>query len=333
MNELQSAADFGDAAAEYAAFETTRVVAACWGPKTLLKLTGDDRHKWLHNFCTNDIKALQPGSGCEAFFTNVKARVLGYGFVFATNDALWVETVGGQEDALFNHFDRYIITEDVEIHRLSESHRQLLVAGPDVIAKLAAVCSGEVKSLEPLQNITATIADAEVGLRRVDITGQPGLLINCRVEDQQAIWDHLCANAFAPVGRDAFEARRIEAVFPFYGTDVTDAHMAPEAGRNPVAISYTKGCYLGQEPIARLDAMGHTNKELRGIAFESDLEASVGDAVTSATGDNIGSLTSIARVPGATKTVALGYVKRAHMKDGADVMVNDTPGTVFSTGG
>lgn len=330
MNDFQSATDFGDAVAEYNAFESSAVVAACWGPRTLLKLTGDDRHKWLHNFCTNDIKSLQPGSGCEAFFTNVKARVLGYGFVFATGDALWIETVGGQEDVLFTHFDRYIITEDVEVHRLGESHSQLLVAGPKMAARMEGNCSVSVESLEPMQNIAASLAGVDVGLRRVDVTRQPGLLINCLTTDQQNIWDHLCENAFVPVGSAAIEARRIEAVFPHYGIDITEDHIAPEVGRNSAAISYNKGCYLGQEPIARLDAMGHTNKELRGIAFESNPAAKIGDAITKDDGSDIGILTSIAPIPGIEKTVALGYVKRSHMKADARVVVNETPGVVFS---
>lgn len=330
MTDLQTAIEFGDAAAEYQAFGSSAIVTAAWGPRTLLKLTGEDRHKWLHNVCTNEIKALQPGSGCEVFFTNVKAKVLGHGFVFATDDALWIETVGGQEDVLFTHFDRYIITEDVEIHRLSDSYSQLFVAGPDTVSRLSDLCEVTADSLQPMCHTTASFGGIDVGLRRADVTCQPGVLVNCASCDLQRVWDCLTDKGFMPVGSAAFEARRIEAVFPFYGSDISDQQMAPEAGRNSVAISYKKGCYLGQEPIARLDAMGHTNKELRGIAFDADPGAAVGDVLKSAAGDKIGWLTSVAGVPGTDRAVALGYVKRSFMKDAAEVVANETVGTVFS---
>jgi folate-binding protein YgfZ len=340
-SEIPFASDFGDPKAEYDAFATGAVVAECWRSRTLLKLTGDDRHQWLHNVCTNEIKALQPGSGCEVFLTDARARVIGHGFVFATGDALWVESVSGEEDRLFEHFDRYIITEDVEIHRLSNSHSQLLLSGPLVTERLSAVCHESIDSLPPMGNGTLTLDGVDVGIRRPGITSpssageQPWLVLNCLTNQYDSLWNTLTAagaNRFIPVGTSAYEARRIEAIFPVYGIDITSDQMAPEVGRNTEAISYTKGCYLGQEPIARLDAMGHTNRELRGIRFDSDPGLKAGDALKSDSGGNVGIVTSIASRPGTDAVVALGYVKRSHMKSGSTVCsAGNIQGTVFTS--
>ena len=98
--------------------------------RTQIEITGRDRVKFLHSFCTNDIKKLQPVQGCEAFVTNVNGKVLGHIFVFAERDSLWLESVAGSAAALLPHFDRYVITEDVRFADRSSEFAELLLAGP-----------------------------------------------------------------------------------------------------------------------------------------------------------------------------------------------------------
>ncbi|MBC7821917.1 MAG: hypothetical protein IAG10_33945, partial [Planctomycetaceae bacterium] len=96
--------------------------------RTQIEITGRDRVKFLHSFCTNDIKKLQPGQGCEAFVTNVNGKVLGHIFVFAERESLWLES--GAAAALLPHFDKYVITDDVRFVDRSAEFAELLLAGP-----------------------------------------------------------------------------------------------------------------------------------------------------------------------------------------------------------
>ena len=98
--------------------------------RTQIEITGRDRVKFLHSFCTNDIKKLQPGQGCEAFVTNVNGKVLGHIFVFAERDSLWFESVASSAATLLPHLDRYLITEDVRFADRSAEFAELLLVGP-----------------------------------------------------------------------------------------------------------------------------------------------------------------------------------------------------------
>ncbi|MEM7812786.1 MAG: hypothetical protein AAF532_15020 [Planctomycetota bacterium] len=194
--------------------------------RTRVRLTGSDCAKFLHNFCTADVKKLTPGQTVEAFVTNVKARALFHIWITCDDDALLVETWPGQAEPLVAHLDRYLITEDVEI-----------------------------------------IDETE------DVPEDPST-----------------------------EATRIAAGLPRCGVDFGEGNLAPEIGR-PDAISYTKGCYLGQEPIARLDALGHVNKEVVAVEIDADVPPPRETELT-ADGKTAGKLTSSAAVGGRVYGIA-----------------------------
>src|SRR5688572_19506571 len=114
MNSYPLPANHGDPAAEYRA---AREAAALFGvsDRTQIEIAGSDRVKLLHNFCTNDIKRLQPGDGCEAFITNVKGRVLGYVFIFVGSESIWLDSAPNTETGLLAHLGKYVLIEDVEL--------------------------------------------------------------------------------------------------------------------------------------------------------------------------------------------------------------------------
>lgn len=244
---------FGNAAQELAAIEAGAVTA----PVQLIRIvaTGKDRAKFLHNFCTNDIKGLLPGQYCEAFFTDVKARVIAHGYVLALPEHHEIWMLPGEEQWLVNHLNRYIITEDVSIEPATD-HTTFAVMG--------ATCH---------QVVTAagfSVADDDHGCAvRDDATvlqlawaRVPVLLVSIPSGKALDVWHSLLASGGVASGEAVFEHLRIEEGFPRVGIDITNDHLAPEGNRNTTAVSYTKGCYLGQEPIARLDAMGHVNRRL-----------------------------------------------------------------------
>ncbi|MBW3539579.1 MAG: hypothetical protein KY476_04855 [Planctomycetes bacterium] len=321
-------AHFGDATVEYRA---AREAAAVFdvSDRVQIEVAGRDRVRWLNSFCTNDIKRLAVGEGCEAFVTNVKGRVVGHVFVFAGDESLWVESSPGTETALLAHLERYIITEDVSLLPHTEALGELLVAGPRAAERLTAMDLAT-QELKLHQQVAATLGGRNVAMRRVDLTGGAGFLLSMPREHMAEVWSVLAESNIRPAGFEAHEALRIEAGMPLYGIDVSDENIAQEVSRTRQAISFTKGCYLGQEPIARLDAMGHTNRELRGLKLEGGDVPSAGAAVVEGEAD-IGRITSAARSPADGRPVALAYLKSRYLRPGTRVSVQGREGTTAAT--
>lgn len=332
----ESPEHFGDPRAEYHAARTTAAVFD-FSRRTQIELTGNDRAKFLHNFCTNDIKKLSPGQGCEAFLTNVKGRVLGHVFVFVGADSIWLETIPEAEAGLLAHLDRYLITEDVALHGRTAEWGELLVTGPASTAKLHAL--GWLDQELPVDGHswgrfpTCLNDDNEDGgsetcptneslhVRRVDLLGTPGYLLAAPRPALGELWTQLTTAGVQPAGSLAFEPLRIEAGFPLYGRDITEDNLAQEVARTSRCISFTKGCYLGQEPIARIDALGHVNRELRRLHLESGPIPSAGDKVLSADGQEAGTITSAALSFADDRPVAFALLKSKFVAAGTMVQV------------
>jgi len=260
---------FGDIAAECAAgsaagggtntTEATPRAVACVVPELIrLRFSGKDRASFLHNFCTNDIKGLPAGSACEAIFTNVKARVLGHGYILAaaTTHELWM--LPGDATALYEHLDRYISAEDVTIERVPADFTCLLLSG-DVGEALA---EWDLSLPEPDSKMLGSQLDTDVCMLQLNWQ-QPSMLFGLSDAAVPRIWPTVVAK-LTPAGRETLEYLRIAETFPRVGVDLTSDNLAVEAGRLN-AISYVKGCYLGQEPIARIDAMGRVNRTLQTV--------------------------------------------------------------------
>jgi folate-binding protein YgfZ len=277
--------------------------------RTHLELTGQDRASFLHNFCSNHIKGLAVGQGCEAFITSIKGRILGHVLVFADVDRLLVETVPGQGPALLAHLDKYIITEDVQLADRSGEWSQLSLSGARAEELLQAALS-----LTALPSGTAP-AQISVGngfLRKFSFGSAPGWsLAGPRDWISQCQASLLAAGALAGP-EELFEQLRIEAGFPHYGVDLSEAHLAQEANRNARAISFQKGCYLGQEPIARIDALGHVNRALCSVITTSALSISAGaDVFASAEAtEPAGQLSSAIVWPTTGQTIGIGILRR-----------------------
>lgn len=253
--------DFGDLSSEC---DVARVPSVCVVPNLIrLQVHGADRAAFLHNFCTNDIKGLPEGQACEAIFTDVRARVLGHGYVLAAETSHEVWMLPGNGDALFGHLNRYIITEDVRLTQCDENRTALLLSGP-VTQQLAT------QGL-PAGRLQCTLSD-DLSLLSLNWKTD-SLLVTGETAEISQLWTACLAAGFTPAGRSAFDFLRILEGYPCVGTDITDDHLAPEAGRNGQCISYTKGCYLGQEPIARIDAMGHVNRQLYPVSVHGSAES------------------------------------------------------------
>ena len=290
-------------------------------------VTGKDRAKYLHNFCTNNIKELPSGKACEAFLCDVKARVIAHGYVLAFDDCLELWMLGGDEAGLLRHLKRYIITEDVTITN-----------GTEVTAAVAAI--GEASAQALLLNVQHPGFELQgpLSCARLQFPDRNGaVLVPTALAVTWAgtpmLWiatprDSSLMPLPAETGGAAarFEELRIRERFPIIPQDMSIENMAPEAERNSVAISYVKGCYLGQEPIARLDAMGHVNRALRCVEAATTAENFLQASLLSNEGTVAGVVTSAATV--ANGSIGLALIRASANKgplhcviDGANVAV------------
>ena len=309
-----AALDFGDWLAEHAAIVDGAALAD-YSDRTQIEVTGADRQSFLHNLCTNDVRGLVAGAGREAFVTSVQGKVLGHILIFCEADGLVLETTAGQAKTLLPHFERYVIREDVVFADRGLDWAELLLAGPRAVELLAGLTSIDPPG-DPLAHVQAEIGGCKVSLKRVGFVGPLGVLISAERDDLAAIWQSIRNAGATPCGRLAVEAARIEAGWPQYGQDITEENLPQEVSRNATAISFTKGCYLGQETVARIDALGHVNKSLVAVSSSTDQPPAPGSTL-SADGKEVGRVTSATFSPRLGKGLALAVVRRGHNAPGA----------------
>lgn len=290
--------------------------------RTQIEMTGADRGSFLHNFCTNQIKGLTVGRGCEAFVTSIKGRILFHVFVFAEEHSLWIETEPGQATDLLAHLHQYIITEDVQLLDRTEELGQIYLSGAEGEQRLQKLFPASY-TLPPKLGQTRC---ESVLVRQFSFGSPPGYsLVMPRVEE--AKWrSQLLALGAAEAPTEVFEALRIESGFPRHGVDITADHLAQEAARTSLAISFAKGCYLGQEPIARIDALGHVNRSLCGVTTDEPAEFPTGSEVFASrdASSPAGTLTSAAVWPLTECGIGLGMLRREIARDGAECYVGPT---------
>ncbi len=269
---------------EYQALKTGRAVVPLSGWSSIA-VTGADRQAFLHNFCTNDVKRLVPGASCEAFFTNVKGKIVGHGLLNCRGDEIAFVGAPGQAATLVRHLDRYVIREDVSLRDTTEERSYLLVVGGVPAADLYPSMSWDV-----VGRGDSKLYEVEHGEASEVIRG-------------------LVADGFVFAGPQAFEAVRIEAGMPSYGIDFNEDNLPQEVGRDGEAISFTKGCYLGQETVARIDALGHVNQRLVGVRFLGT-DAPTAGMELNREGRLAGIVTSAAFSPNLSAPIALAMIRR-----------------------
>ena len=292
-----------------------------------LIVTGKDRAKYLHNFCTNNIKELPSGKVCEAFFCDVKARVIAHGYVLAFDDCLEIWMLGGDEAGLLKHLNRYIITEDVMITSGTESTTAFAVMGAtSAKAWLHNFQDQNFAFPEPMNCVRLQIHDLNgvlVAPTALSVTWAETPMLWMATSRDSGL---MPLPADTSVAAAEFEQLRIRDRFPIVNQDLSIDNMAPEAERNPSAISYVKGCYLGQEPIARLDAMGHVNRALRCVEAATSAGNLLQASILSSEDTVAGVVTSAATV--ADGSIGLALIRASASKgplhcviDGANVAV------------
>jgi aminomethyltransferase len=281
-------------------------------------VTGRDRAAFLQGMLSNDVKALQPGQGCPAAFLDAHGKVVSLLVVYALEDRILLELPAGSTDEFLQTIDKFLISEKAYFEAADETYAILAVQGP-AAEKMLAGLSGAALDPAPYSHQEITIAGAPVRVARRSEAVTPGFHCWTAVTHAEALGNALREAGAVPVGALALETLRIEAGIPAYGQDVDETVILPET-RLDALVSYTKGCYIGQETVARVKYRGHVNRGLSGIVLEGDRVPAHGDTITA--GDNeIGRVTSAVRSIALGKPVALGYVRRDHFEPGSAVTV------------
>jgi folate-binding protein YgfZ len=280
-----------------------------------LALTGTGAAEFLQGQVTNDVQGLVPGTGCYAAFLTPKGKMLGDLRILDAADELLLDTERVSLQELFNMIRRFRVGYDVEVHKRTLELALLSLIGPD-----AAALAGHADLPEAEHTHLATqLAGAAVRAIRTDVG------VDLLIEDAGATGDVAAALRDAgavPVSEAAVECLRIERGRPRYGIDLNDTVIPQEAGLNKRAVSFSKGCYVGQETVARLHYRGKPNRSLRGLALSSP--ARVGDELT--LGERpVGRLGSVAVSP-RLGPIAIALVRR-EAENGAVVSVGGEAGT------
>ncbi|MBI5379194.1 MAG: aminomethyl transferase family protein [Nitrospirae bacterium] len=326
--EWEVVAHYGDPPAECRSIRQT-VGLADLSRRGKIRLTGKDRAEFLHGQVTNDIKKLQPGEGVYAVFTTPKAKILGEVVVSCLSDALWLAVPGEIAAAMVAHLDRFLFTADVMIEDLTDRYACLSLQGPVARKALEAAIPGVVPPAPygVWEGAWKAYPLLVVGSAS---TGEEGYDCYLPVEGAEALWGALREAGkpwgLQPVGLEALEILRIETGIPRYGAELDETVMPLEA-RLDHAISYTKGCYVGQETIARIHYQGHVNKILVGLKGEGAAIPSQGDVLYKE-GQEVGRVTSAVLSPTLEAVVALGYAKRASSEPGTALTIQTAAGDV-----
>ena len=281
-------------------------------------VTGRDRAAFLQGMLSNDIKALQPGQGCRAAFLDAHGKVVSLLAVCVLEDRILLELPAGSTEKFLQTIDKFLISEKAYFEGADDVSVVLSVQGP-----------GAEKTLEGLAG--AKFAAETYSHQEVTIAGEPVRVIrsvhavtpcfDCWTATQQgaALWKALRDAGAVPVGAETAEVLRVEAGIPAFGLDVDEDVILPET-RLDQLVSYTKGCYIGQETVARVKYRGHINRGLSGLVVEGERAPSPGDAVVAEDKD-VGRVTSAVRSIALGKPIALGYVRREHFEPGSAVAV------------
>jgi folate-binding protein YgfZ len=278
----------------------------------LLEVTGLDRAAWLHNLTTNQVKPLRQGEGNYAFCLNVQGRILFDLNILVRADSIWVDLDRSFLASAKKHFDKYTITEDIKVANRSDQSVRFALVGEGAKALLAKLGASHATALPLLGTADMSVADIPLTAARTDFCGPFAVEFFVPASEAQVFRQRLMAGGqIAAVCAEAMEIHRIEAGIPWPGREITDEYLPAETGQLGRAVSFQKGCYLGQEVVERMRSRGVVARLLRGLLVEDDAVPPQGASVADAPGKAVGTVTSSCRSTALKRPIAMAYLKTA----------------------
>ncbi|TWT55113.1 putative global regulator [Rubripirellula amarantea] len=283
---------------------------------TVLDIVGKDAAAIVHNVTTNEIKSLKagesgnPGEGRETFITDVRGKTIGHGYVIRHDFGFRFLGAGDQAETLAAHLDKYTIREDAVPRAMTDSYQSLILPG----------------GIDP-KVVEGLVAGHSVVLYSTTILGPGTLWCLVPAEGYEKVCGWLAQKDIELADENHFHQARVAAAFPWYFVDLDEKNLPQELDRDDLAVSFTKGCYLGQETVARLDALGQVQRKLVRWMI-ADCVPPVGTTLD-ADGKTVGRLTSVAA--DGNGSIALGYARRTHFEPHSTAEGRDeTSGRTFT---
>lgn len=324
--EARALLTYGDVPAEYAA-ATTSWVALDETDRGALKVTGADASSFLHSLLANEVRNLPIGHSIANLLLDPKGKVrFTLELTRPDENELRISTEAGQASALSQALDMYLFSEDVLLVETTEHHAPITIAGPVAEEQLRGLCE------EPLPGeggATLTIKGLSVLASPTTRAGLPAWTLDAGSEQAAALWSAIVEAGAQPIGRIALDSLRAEACVGQAGEDIDDT-LYPQEARLEEAFSLDKGCYIGQEVVAKIDTYGGLNKRLCLLRVDHDDPVPPGTRLYREDADtgewrDLGVSTTWAYSFAQDGGVVLGYIKRKHQEPGTAFRIGDGP--------
>lgn len=299
-----------------------------------LRLTGKDALDLLNRISTNDLNGMRPGMGKQTFFATEKGRVVDLCTVYAQQESLLLRTSPTNSANVKKWIEKFIISEDVKVQDVTENFPMFFIAGPSASDFLKQVAHSSHRTLldltkMPLNNFIRTfLGSREVFLSKTKLALDEGFVILVDQNDMELVWNLLINNSKSqnpvPAGLATFEVLRVESGTPLYPSELNES-VNPLEVNNLDAVSFSKGCYVGQEVVARLQTYDKVRRRLVGLVTTSKIHAGSkvieANQPSSAVESEIGIVTSAVRSPGLGKEIGLAYISMGQVIPGSKYFV------------
>ncbi len=277
----------------------------------IIEVRGSDRIQFLNNILSNDIKSLSAGEGMPACFLNAQAKLIAYMNALCFDQFLWLALDYRVKDKLLEALHKTIIMEQVELVDRSDELKLISLHGPQARRLFKTVLKQD-EPTELLSHRPVTIDGISTVVIRINLIGETGYGFLTQKDKatrvQAALEQNGGAKELTHIQASAMEILRIEAGIPRYGVDFDESSIPLEAGLDK-AVSFSKGCFPGQEILARLDSRGGVSKKLCGLVLKGETPPKKDDRILQ-DGAEVGRITSAVFSPTLKKTIAMGYLKK-----------------------
>ncbi|MFQ5708265.1 MAG: aminomethyltransferase family protein [bacterium] len=321
-SEWQLPQRYSDAEDEYAAAKNA---CALMDRSNLgrLKVSGQDHVDLLHRMTSNELRRLRPGEGQINIFPNEKGRIVARVVLLKFEDSIWLLTSSEKPEEVSAWIDKFTFLEDVQVEDQTTRVGQLTLFGAKAPLLLNQIFQTDFRALPDRHFKSVPWQERLVTLVRSEELGVPGFDLLLSSSGLSGLW-HLLLQRGAkfgikPMGQEAYEVLRIEAGWPLFNKDY-GADMNPHEANLSPYLSFTKGCYIGQEVIARLDTYEKVQKYLTGLILEGTAKPQKDDPILVG-GQDVGRVTSATHSPALNKTIAMGYVRTKFIQEQAEVLV------------
>jgi folate-binding protein YgfZ len=282
-----------------------------------IRVSGSEATMFLNGLITNDVKNLAQNRWVPAVFPTVQGRLIGAVRVIrGSGPEFLIDTETASHDAVLKTVSRFTLAGDFKVSDVTKETALLTVQGERAAEVVEKVFATPVSGL-PSNGVVET----DVTIIRASHTGENGFDLFIDSSRKAELQQALEAAGAQPIGEDTFEILRVEAGIARFGQDMDETNVVPETNLDD-AVSFTKGCYVGQEIIVRIKHRGHPAKKLTQLRFETDQQIEPGAVIRSTENQEIGRVTSAVVSP-KRGSIGLGYVRYEHMAEGTRVIVGD----------